>query len=60
MNNKRKQKSNCPRCRKRGLVKIEDYKKEWWFGKRSKPRKILKKIKCICERCRYRKVVLAK
>ena len=58
INNKRRknQARLCPRCRKKNLIIIDVLKKNWPFGKKSKPAIIIKKRKKVCTNCYYREI----
>ncbi len=49
-------KIKCPNCKRRDAAFIKEYKKNWPFGKKSRPRKTLRRKKTICDKCGYIKV----
>lgn len=46
----------CPMCGRFDLRKIEEYKKNWYHGKNSTARKVLRRIKKVCQNCDYKDI----
>jgi len=55
---KKKIYSKCPKCGKNKLAIFKIIKKNYPFGKKSKPLRVIKKRKIKCFACGYKKVYI--
>lgn len=48
--------SKCPKCGKRKVLIFKIVKKNYPFGRKSKPIRVVKKTKLKCFACKYKKI----